>query len=110
MGLPSKVPFDEEFFSSLLGNEVYGTNTYHLGLASPALGPGAAFRAEFQFPLNLGCGSYSLTTALHAGSVHIEGSYDWWDKVLVFQVIPGNEAPFVGCAFLPSSARLEAVD
>jgi lipopolysaccharide transport system ATP-binding protein len=90
-----------------LGNEVFGTNTHHAKCASGALAGGDRFRALFRFPANLGSGRYSLTAALHAGSVHIEGSYDWWDKVLVFQVVPGGEPPFVGAAFLPTQVALE---
>ena len=93
-----------------LGNEVFGTNTHHARLRGPSLRPGEAFRAEFRFAMNLGCGTYTLTTALHSGSVHLEGNYDWWDKVLVFQVVPGDEPTFVGCAYLPTSMRFEAIE
>jgi lipopolysaccharide transport system ATP-binding protein len=93
-----------------LGNEVFGTNTHHARLAGPSLRPGGAFRAEFGFAMNLGCGTYTLTTALHAGSVHLEGNYDWWDKVLVFQVVPGDEPTFVGCTYLPTTVRFEAIE
>jgi lipopolysaccharide transport system ATP-binding protein len=89
-----------------VGNEVFGTNTRHLGLERTHVGPGATFRAEFQLALNLGVGSYSLTVALHAGKVHLEGSYDWWDRVQAFQVIPGNQPPFVGCSYLPTLVDL----
>jgi lipopolysaccharide transport system ATP-binding protein len=90
-----------------LGNEIFGTNTHHAGRSSGALAEGDRFRAVFRFPANLGCGTYSLTAALHAGSVHLEGSYDWWDKVLVLQVVPGDEFAFVGSAFLPTEVGLE---
>ncbi len=90
-----------------LGNEIFGTNSRHAGAPCPTLGPGAPFRAEFRFPANLGCGAYTLTVALHAGSVHLEGSYDWWDKVTAFQIVSGREPPFVGSSFLPCEVRLE---
>jgi len=92
-----------------LGNDVFGTNTHHLVVAAPPLRAGERFRAEFRFPLNLGPGNYSVTTALHAGPVHLGGSYDWWDNVCVFQVIPGDEPYFVGTCHLPVESRLEAV-
>jgi lipopolysaccharide transport system ATP-binding protein len=88
-----------------LGVEAFGTNTHHLGVASPSLDPGEAFCAEIELPLNLAVGSYALTVALHAGAVHVEGNYDWWDEVVSFQVMPGGEPVFVGSAYLPSSAR-----
>jgi lipopolysaccharide transport system ATP-binding protein len=91
-----------------VGNEIFGTNTYHLGVERRAVPPGASFRATFELPANLGVGNYTLTTALHAGAVHLEGSYDWWDQVEAFQVIPGSEAPFVGCCHLPVAVKVSS--
>ncbi len=90
-----------------VGNEIFGTNTHHLGIERTAVPPGAAFQATFELPVNLGAGNYTLTTALHAGAVHLEGNYDWWDRVEAFQVIPGGEAFFVGCCFMPVSAKVQ---
>jgi lipopolysaccharide transport system ATP-binding protein len=90
-----------------VGNEIFGTNTHHLGIGCTSVAPGASFRAVFDLPVNLGVGGYTLTTALHAGAVHLEGNYDWWDRVEAFQVIPNHEAFFVGCSYLPVAARLE---
>jgi lipopolysaccharide transport system ATP-binding protein len=89
-----------------VGNEIFGTNTRHLGLEPTALPPDAPFRADFELPANLGVGHYTLTVALHAGIVHLEGSYDWWDRVLAFRVLPGPQPRFVGCCHLPVAARL----
>lgn len=88
-----------------LGVEAFGTNTHHLGVASPSLAAGESFVAEIELPLNLAVGSYALTVAIHAGAVHVEGNYDWWDEVVSFQVMPGGEPVFVGAAYLPSTAR-----
>jgi lipopolysaccharide transport system ATP-binding protein len=93
-----------------LGVEAFGTNTHLLGLPRRALAQGDAFCAEFALPLNLGVGSYTLTTAVHVGAVHIEGNYDWWDEVVTLQVIPGDEARFVGTAYLPTEVRFAAGD
>jgi lipopolysaccharide transport system ATP-binding protein len=93
-----------------VGNEVHGINTHHLGYERIVVPPGSRFRATFELPANLGVGNYSLTVALHAGAVHLEGNYDWWDQVTVFQVLPGPEAPFVGCAYLPVRAHLSVAD
>ena len=46
-----------------------------------------------------------ITAALHAGGVHLEGSYDWWDHAVGFEVVPGAEPLFVGRAYLPSKLR-----
>jgi len=89
-----------------LGNEIFGTNTHHLGIDSRAVSSGASFHASFALPVNLGIGNYTLTTALHAGAVHLEGNYDWWDRVQAFQVVPADGAFFVGCSYLPVVAHL----
>jgi lipopolysaccharide transport system ATP-binding protein len=90
-----------------LGNDVYGTNSYHLDNEIRCLESGDAFEAEFRLPANLGPDEYTVTAALHAGRVHLEGSYDWWDHAVAFEVVPGPEPYFVGRAFLPTTLRFE---
>lgn len=71
-----------------LGNDMFGTNTYHHQLAlDTALGRHRLIWHAEGF--HLGAGHYSLTLAAHAGSSHMAASYDWWDRCLSFQVIPG---------------------
>jgi len=61
---------------------------------------------EFEFPaMNLGVGSYSVSTALHTGDSHIAMNFDWWDHALVFQVVPGRRPTSVGTAALDVTAR-----
>ncbi|WP_160044145.1 ABC transporter ATP-binding protein [Paenibacillus sp. USDA918EY] len=86
-----------------LGNEVFGTNTYHLGLVQGNYSQGDSFSVDFNLSLNLGVGSYSITVAVHDSYEHIEKNYDWLDYAKTFQVIPGKEALFKGVAFLPTS-------
>jgi lipopolysaccharide transport system ATP-binding protein len=90
-----------------LGNEVFGTNTYLLGCAPLPLRAGERFCAAFRLPLNLGCGSYGVTLALHEGRVHLDGNFDWWDNVASFQVVPGDEPRFAGTSYLPVEASIE---
>jgi len=90
-----------------LGNDVFGTNSHHLDDEPRSLEAGDAFSAEFTVPANVGPGHYTVTVALHAGRIHLEGSYDWWDHAIAFQVVPGDEHYFVGHAYLPASLRFE---
>lgn len=90
-----------------LGNDVYGTNSYHLDDEVHPLESGDVFDAEFRLPTNLGPDRYTVTAALHAGRVHLEGSYDWWDHAVAFEVLPGPEPYFVGRAYLPASLHFE---
>ncbi|MBD5780910.1 ABC transporter ATP-binding protein [Pelagicoccus sp. NFK12] len=86
------------------GNDVYGTNTLNLKKATGTLSESEQLEARFQTQLNLGLGEYSLTLAVHKGSNHLEGSYDWFDRLIVFQVLPNHEPAFSGVAYLPTTA------
>jgi hypothetical protein len=87
-----------------LGNDVFGTNTYHHTLSQKNVAQHESFTVDFKFPaLNLGIGSFSLTVALHSRDAHVTDNYDWWDRVLVFQVLPGNSATSIGVCDLPLS-------
>ncbi len=86
-----------------LGNEVFGTNSFNLGIPlHPLTGAPGERRVSFAIPeLNLGPGSYNLTLALHASFNHTAGNYDWWDGALVFEVVCPVDRPFIGVAALP---------
>jgi lipopolysaccharide transport system ATP-binding protein len=87
-----------------LGNDVFGTNTYHVGAQHGAVRPGEILTVDFAFAhFDLGVGSYSLTAALHSRDTHIADNFDWWDRALVFQVVPGVRAVSVGIAALDVS-------
>jgi len=89
------------------GNDVYGTNTHHLRMAGPDLAPGADAACEFLFPADLGPGPYTVTAALHTGDSHVACNYDWWDKVIAFEVVHGGRGAFsIGTARLPVTAVL----
>lgn len=85
-----------------LGNDVFGTNTYHHAVSRKNVAQGDAFAVDFNFvALNLGCGSFSVTVALHSRDVHVAANYDWWDRALVFQVFPGTAPQSIGVCDLP---------
>jgi homopolymeric O-antigen transport system ATP-binding protein len=90
-----------------LGRDVFGTNTFHLGVVPRACAPGEALAASFELALNIGPGHYSLSNAIHRGRVHVEGNYDWWDQALVFQVRPNRSFSFDGIAALPTHGTVE---
>ena len=85
-----------------LGNDVFGTNTFHHGVSRKKLQPQEIVTFEFKFPaMNLGIGSYSVTTALHSRDTHLAKSFDWWDRSQVFQVVPGEMKLSIGVCNLP---------
>jgi lipopolysaccharide transport system ATP-binding protein len=89
-----------------LGNNVFGTNSFHYGLSRKHLISGERNTIAFSFPsFSLGFGSYSLTVALHSRDTHITENYDWWDRALVFQIIPDNLPKSIGVNNMPVDVR-----
>lgn len=100
IGLEVRVPVPDLTVGVLirdrLGNDVFGTNTHHHGLILPTQEPGQ-FELSWQLSgFHLGAGHYSLTVAAHAGSAHLAGNYDWWDRCLTFQVLPAAGPSSIG--------------
>jgi lipopolysaccharide transport system ATP-binding protein len=90
-----------------VGNDVFGTNTFHVAPIDDAFAPGDEIALEFDLQLNLGVGTYTLTIAVHTDATHLANNYDWWDKVIGFQVVPGPEPMFIGSAWLPVRFHVE---
>ena len=88
-----------------LGNEVFGSNTTHLGVEPPPGRAGERVEVRFATRLELGYGHYSLTVAAHAPTGHLSGNHDWIDNAVVFQVIPADTYRFAGVAKLPISVE-----
>lgn len=88
-----------------LGQSVFGINTHRLQKTLRQLRQGERIKYQFDFALNLGEGSYSISVALHAGDSHLVANYEWRDLALVFSVININKEQFVGVAWLPPKLR-----
>lgn len=91
-------------FRDRLGNEVFGTNTYQLGLVREMENLSSGSRILIDFAIDdfhLGVGSYNLTVAAHGAGTHLAGNYDWWDQALTIEVGQGVGAPFSGITRLP---------
>lgn len=89
-----------------LGNDVFGTNTHHMMRPLGPTLPGDVTTIDFQLPaLALGPGHYSITLAAHASSDHLAGSYDWWERALVFQVLPAADIHTIGICHMPVSCQ-----
>ena len=92
-----------------LGNDVFGTNTFHLGAHRLNLTADDRLAIDFEFPsLALGVGSYSVTVALHAGHSHTMANFDWWDGALIIHVIPGDAPAGIGVCALPVAVKWTA--
>lgn len=89
-----------------LGNDVFGTNSFHVNPIRRTVTKGGRLFVNFTVVLNIGPGDYSLTIAIHAHDTHLSRNYDWWDQVLIFQVIPGSNYTFTGLAYLPVNIEI----
>lgn len=83
-----------------LGNDVYGTNTFHQEIDSGSYQAGETGTFSFFLRLDLGPGDYTLTAAVHTLDVHVHDCYDWVDRCLAFRVLRLSTRPFIGTAFL----------
>ncbi len=94
----------------VLGNDVFGTNTYHLEKRRFGVAQDEEFVCEFAFrSLALGVGHYQVSIALHSDMTHISGNYDWWDRAVTFEVIPGAGVHSIGVASLDVGCRVAPV-
>jgi lipopolysaccharide transport system ATP-binding protein len=84
-----------------VGNDVFGTNSFHVAPVEATCVPGETLTVEFDVQLNLGAGAYTVTVAVHSEATHLEHNYDWWDKVIGFEVVAGAGPRFIGVASLP---------
>jgi lipopolysaccharide transport system ATP-binding protein len=89
-----------------LGNDIYGTNTYHLSENLGIFYPGEEKVLTFHVSANIGIGTYSITVAVHDGYEHLEKNYDWIEQAATFQVIAGKQPAFVGVSCLSTSVTL----
>ena len=90
-----------------LGQDVYGTNTYHYGKQLTNLLAGEEYAVWFEIPANIGPGTYSISIALHADDSHINHNYLWADRVLLFDVVNTGKPIFVGGSWLPTQVVLK---
>lgn len=88
-----------------LGQEVFGTNTWHTDQLQDDLQPGETLDYRLQFPMNLGPGTYAVSVSLHSGDTHLVDNYQWVDYALVFQVMNIEKDFFIGtCWVMPHIA------
>lgn len=83
------------------GQDVFGTNTFHHNQVLKELKAGQKLEANFDFPVRIGPGTYSVTVALTASEDHLQENYFWKDLDLIFNVINPDTPYFVGTNWLP---------
>lgn len=89
-----------------LGQVVFGTNTFHLSNVLTNVAAHSTISITFLFPVNLGEGTYSISTSLHTQDTHIANNYEWKDLAMVLNVININQPVFVGTAWLRPTVQI----
>jgi lipopolysaccharide transport system ATP-binding protein len=89
-----------------LGQQIYGTNTHHMAMPLDGMEAGDEAEFRFTFPLNLGPGSYSVTTALTSTETHLSDNYEWRDLAFLFIVMNMNRHEFVGTSWLEPKVQV----
>jgi lipopolysaccharide transport system ATP-binding protein len=89
-----------------LGQQIYGTNTHHMDCPLSDLKAGDELEYVFRFPLNLGPGSYSITTALTSNETHLAHNYEWRDLASLFIVMNMNRKHFVGTSWIEPTVEI----
>lgn len=83
-----------------LGQVMYGTNTFHTHQQIHDAQTGQTLQFNIDFPMNLGPGTYAISTALVGSDTHLNSNYEWRDQALSFEVVNGSAVYFEGQAYL----------
>ena len=92
-----------------LGRDVYGTNTWHTEQIITNVEKNKKIEFRINFPMNLGPGSYSISTALVSTDTHLVNNYEWRDLALVFDVVNLDKTKFVGCLWNEPEIEIQSV-
>ena len=90
-----------------LGQTIFGTNTHHLNIPLCQLQRDERLSLDFSFPLNIGPGAYSVSTALHTADNHLIDNFEWRDLALMFNVLNINHPQFVGTSWMPPQVHCQ---
>lgn len=90
-----------------LGQQIYGINTHRLDRVLEGVKAGDQVRFFFEFSVDLGKGSYSVSLSLSRGDSHLEGNYEWMDRALIFHVVNTSKEDFVGSSWLGATVSID---
>lgn len=89
------------------GQEIYGTNTFLEKKILTNAVPEEHIMYQFSFPMRLGMGKYSVTTALTSTDTHLVDNYEWKDLALVFEVVNLKRPHFAGNVWLDPAIEIQ---
>lgn len=89
-----------------LGQEVFGTNSFHHDKIETNLSDGVRLCFRYKFRADLGPGSYSIAIALHKTESHLSENYEWQDMAAIFKVANLSQKHFIGVAWIDPSLEI----
>ncbi|MHB8494838.1 MAG: ABC transporter ATP-binding protein [Casimicrobiaceae bacterium] len=91
------------------GQDVYGTNTFHLDrvIADPPVGGGLRF--TFEFCASLAEGVYSVSVATVDSDTVLWENFDWIENATMFKVIRSSQPFFIGVASLEADCTVSSL-
>ncbi len=92
-----------------LGQEIFGTNTYHYDKIIENVKTGDIYEYSFIFSMNIGVGSYSIAISAHAQDTHIGENYEWRDQAVIFNVVNTSKKEFVGSTWIKQKVEVKHV-
>lgn len=92
-----------------LGQTMFGTNTWYTRQAVSNLSDGSSLTYNIEFPMNLGSGSYSISTDLVSTDTHLVDNYEWRDLAYVFNVINIDKVHFIGNSLIHPHIKVQLV-
>lgn len=91
------------------GQDIFGTNTFHHKL-NIDFKAGKEHICNFEIPLNIGSGKYSITAAVHSEDTHLSNCSHWIDRAADFEVAGIVGEYFVGlCNLHPKISFTEVI-
>jgi lipopolysaccharide transport system ATP-binding protein len=92
-----------------LGQPVFGINTHYTNQVIENATAGSLLQFDIIFPMNVGPGTYSVSTALVSTETHLVNNFEWLDLALVFSVSNLTRIPFTGVAWMPPRIEVSKV-
>ena len=90
-----------------LGQNIYGVNSSRYDKVERDLKPGEKLKFRYCFDVSLGKGNYSISTALTRSDSHLDKTYEWRDRALVFSVRNIEKEDFIGACWLDADLGIE---
>jgi lipopolysaccharide transport system ATP-binding protein len=91
------------------GNDVYGTNTFHLDKVIINPNVGACYRIAFDFDVDLAEGVYSISVASVNSDTVLWQNFAWIENITMFQVVRATQPFFIGIASLQAVCKIDVI-